>query len=207
MAGLLVRSRRRQETGQQAEVQSLQRVCGQNKRHEELQWRVDSGSRLHQGEQRSRARSKQASWWLAKRRRLAQSERKEYRPRRSQTAREESTLFEIQSESESEDMLEQWDELMNDIWVSCLFFVWPDICVICPIISCYARTFVHTCKRNYFDLCMCVGSMCVGYMCMWGDVCVFIHIYGGDTFYVSCLLCGGCFWPSYILPPLGDILS
>jgi len=54
-------------------------------------------------------------WWLAKRRRLAQSERKEYRLHRSQTAHEESTSSEIQSESESEDMLEQWDELMNDI--------------------------------------------------------------------------------------------
>jgi len=31
MTGLLVRSRRQQETSQQAEVQSLQRVCGQNK--------------------------------------------------------------------------------------------------------------------------------------------------------------------------------
>ena len=61
-------------------------------------------------------------WWLAKWRRLAQSERKEYRPRRSQTAREESTSSEIQSESESEDMLEQWDELMNDIWGFFVFF-------------------------------------------------------------------------------------
>ena len=61
-------------------------------------------------------------WWLGKRKRLTQSERKEYRPHRSQTAREESTSSEIQSESESEDMLEQWDELTNDIWVFFVFF-------------------------------------------------------------------------------------
>jgi len=39
------------------------------------------------------------------------------------------------------------------------FFVGPDICVICPIISCYARTFVHTCKENYFDLCQWGGAV------------------------------------------------
>lgn len=49
------------------------------------------------------------SWWMAKRRRLTQSERKEYRPRNS----EQSTSTELQ-QSVSEDMLQldQWDELM-----------------------------------------------------------------------------------------------
>ena len=49
-------------------------------------------------------------WWSAKARRPSWKERKEYRPRSSDRL---STSYVQDSESEPEDMLERWDELIN----------------------------------------------------------------------------------------------
>ena len=49
-------------------------------------------------------------WWSAKARRPSRKERKEYRPRSSDRL---STSYVQDSESEPEDMLERWDELIN----------------------------------------------------------------------------------------------
>lgn len=49
-------------------------------------------------------------WWSAKARRPSQTERKEYRPRSSNRP---STSRVQDDSSESEDMLERWDEMMH----------------------------------------------------------------------------------------------
>ena len=51
-------------------------------------------------------------WWSAKRRRLSQRERKQYKPRGSDRPSTSAQVQEQHSESEPEDMLEFWDELM-----------------------------------------------------------------------------------------------
>ena len=50
-------------------------------------------------------------WWSAKRRRLVQKERKQYKPRDTDQPSTSAQVHE--SDSEPEDILEYWDELMN----------------------------------------------------------------------------------------------
>ena len=52
-------------------------------------------------------------WWSAKRRRLSQRERKKYKPRGTDGPSTSAQISAQHSESEQEDMLEYWDELMN----------------------------------------------------------------------------------------------
>ena len=52
-------------------------------------------------------------WWSAKRRRLSQRERKQYKPHGIDRPSTSARVHDQSSESEPEDMLEYWDELMN----------------------------------------------------------------------------------------------